>query len=454
LDKEKKHMDSDNLDGLIKNHYKNHSVDPEAPLWDRISFQMDQKLLLKKSRQIRQLRIGGSFMGVAIIASLIFFLTSIEDKNQTIESLREESSRNLNSESVPLQAIEDNHLKQSAESDPAEIDQDADASGSEGSQPVTLSSGSPAKQEVRPQGQNEVPGPYSTDPNPHLVQTPSSIELTKHTAQEPSVVLDRKLSEMDTETGNPNLLNEAVAPKTRKHPVFLEGFVSPELTYRSLATNPLFEGPETEKSYFNESEAPLLTYSVGFLGGFEIRPGLSFKSGLYYSNYSLDFKTDAYQIEEDSLGEYSIYTSPGQSFVSITSTDSIPAGTFIQSKLNFSYLNLPLIAEIQLGRRFFMDLGLNFNYLIAQNINWESDSQDVNSNDDSSQNIKDLNSFSFGAILGVGYRQPIGKNLDFYATPTFRTHITTLSKMSPVKSYPYSWGIKVGLRYNILNTDH
>jgi hypothetical protein len=250
---------------------------------------------------------------------------------------------------------------------------------------------------------------------------------------------------------NPYLAQSEAQRKTssdvKRFPFFIEGFVSPEISYRALATNAQYSIPDYDKTYFNKKEKADFTFSAGVLGGFNITENIILKTGAFYSRYSLKFKTEAIYVLKSGVDSYLIYTSSGQVNVNFKSSDSISKESFINSSINFSYLNIPLIAELHFRNNYFLDLGLNFNMLVGQNMNWQAENFNGNFSNAIGDTIDGLETVNICMIAGFGIDKPLTSKLSLIINPTLKIYLTSINKVAPVKSFPYYLGLNIGLRY-------
>jgi hypothetical protein len=257
---------------------------------------------------------------------------------------------------------------------------------------------------------------------------------------------DLKLSGL---TQNLTQSGESRASKSggKRLPFFIEGFVSPEISYRALAVNTQYSVPDYGKTYFNKKEKPDFTFAAGVSGGSGITDNIILRSGIFYSRYSLKFKTEAIYLLNTSPDGNLVYTSSGPVNLQLISSDSLSNESLLKSSLNFSYLNIPLIIELHFWNNYFINLGLNFNLLVGQNMNWQAENYDGNFSNATSKPIRGLKSNSISMILGLGTEKPVSHNLSIIVNPTLKVNLSSINNKAPVKSYPYSWGLNAGLRY-------
>ncbi len=234
----------------------------------------------------------------------------------------------------------------------------------------------------------------------------------------------------------------------RKRKYFIEGFYSPELSYRFITQNPEYKQTRYNKAYFNARDKADFTFSAGLYGGLSLNESFSLMSGIYYSQYAQKFKTEAVNILHNSYQGYFLYTSTGVANLMLSSSDSIPAETFLNSSIRYNYLNLPLILDYKVFRYQHINFGFNFNYLLSQELNWQSENSDGNTEPHYDE-VSGIKTAMVSLILGTTYEHPLTHNISFIINPTLKLHVMAFSKSSPVHAYPYSWGLRVGVRYLI-----
>lgn len=232
-----------------------------------------------------------------------------------------------------------------------------------------------------------------------------------------------------------------------RSPFFIEGFVSPEISYRTLVTNTQYSVPDYGKTYFNKKEKPDFTFSTGVSGGFFISDNIIFRSGIFYSRYSLKFKTEALHLLNTGPDGNLVYTSSGIVNLQLISSDSISNESLLKSSLNFSYLNIPFVAEFHFKNNYFINLGLNLNMLVGQNMNWQAENYDGNFSNANADPIDGLEPGTISMIIGFGTEKHLARKLSMILNPSLKICLSSINHTAPVKSYPYVWGMNAGLRY-------
>ncbi len=226
---------------------------------------------------------------------------------------------------------------------------------------------------------------------------------------------------------------------------YIEPFFSPEISYRALAVNKGYSREDYNKAYFNARDRVDFTFSTGINAGYLLSDKITLKSGLFYSQYRQKFKTEAVYVLHDNITGYYMYTSSGVANLSIVSSDTVSIDSFIKSSIRFDYINLPLIIAFRIASNYTLNLGINFNYIISHSLNWQS--KDFIGDQSQSDKITGTNSGNISLIAGLEIEKPLTEKIKLIINPSINVQLTSLSSTSPVKTYPYSWGLHTGLRY-------
>ncbi len=222
-------------------------------------------------------------------------------------------------------------------------------------------------------------------------------------------------------------------------------YICPTYSYRSLADNRAFSTPPYDKSYFNDRDQGDISYAAGALFTYSFRPKIRLESGVYYFNYTYDFKTQATYVNVDQ-GYNWFYTSAGILNFHAYLSDTLLQNALLKSKMKFSYLSIPLHAEYDFSPSIFMNIGMNISFLIGKDLQMQAIDY-TGDFDFQAGDIQHLHSYNLNIIIGLGFRQAINKNMSFIINPAFRASLTTLNDQATVKSYPYTVGLSAGLRY-------
>lgn len=486
------------FDDLLRKRYEDHIIEPEKSLWEGINTRLYQKKIDRNIYKVRQLKIAISAV-VAILTGVVVYsligtkgnkhetqiISELPGKQASAEkvegdSLKLSNNNKINVElSADLNKIANNKLNPVSNQKIKEAINETSASFTQFINPVTDSSYNKTALLTSSEFhdtlsiKNRYIQPVTGIILPDYLQARSVkiVELA------PSVLpgqirsglnksADDKVTALNSIRRVPEKSNQAelIIPEAYRSPdqpgglttaensqrhthFFVEGSVSPEISYRVLSVNSKYSMPDYGKSYFNKAERPDFTFSAGISGGLRITDKLILKSGAYYSRYSYKLKTEAFNLINTGSDGYLAYTSSGPVNITLISSDSLSTESLVKSSLNFSYLNVPLIAEIHFRNNYFLDLGLNLSMLAGQNMNWQAENFDGNFSETAADPIDGLEFGSLSLTVGLGKEKYITRQLSILVNPSVRINLTSLNNTAPVKSYPYSWGLNAGLRY-------
>ncbi len=244
--------------------------------------------------------------------------------------------------------------------------------------------------------------------------------------------------------------------------------VSPMYSYRSIETQ---NESMALADNFNQSESGTLAYSGGINVNYSPLKRLSLQSGVYYSRYGMNVD-NAYVFENttayagsntkfysinNSSGTIDIENNPSVDYVTnkgerknhmnladVSETDlQVNSGKIIQS---FEYIEVPLILRYRLIDR---KIGFNFlgglstNLLVGSNTYYHG-----NGDREKIGKTTDIKPFNYSSIVGLGLDYTISEHLNINLEPTFHYYLNSINQSSVIRSYPYSFGIFTGLRYN------
>jgi hypothetical protein len=486
------------FDDLLRKGYEDHTIEPERALWEGINTRLYQKKIDRNIHKIRQLKIAIS-AAAAILAGVIIYsrIKTMENKTE-IQSISEIPGTPAPAENKDSNLLKLRYNNKINDGNSADLNK------------TTQGKLNPESNKNKPEFIKETPvlSAQSTKPVPdssynHTVLLTSSefhytssiknkdikpdtgiilqnymkahsLKIIKHVASVlPEIIRSDKNKSIDTKgttlnairrgTEEPNqvelILPEAdrapdqpweltTAGNGRKHtPFFIEGSVSPEISYRALLANTKYSMPDYGRAYFNKAERPDFSFSAGISGGVRITNRFILKSGAYYSRYSIKLKTYAFNVINNGSDGYLVYTSSGPVNIKLISSDSLSNESLIKSSINFSFVNVPVIAEFNLGNNYFINLGFNLNMLVGQNMNWQAENYDGNFSETAADPIDGLEFGSLSMTIGLVKEKFITRQLSILLNPSVRINLTSLNNSVPVKSYPYSWGLNSGLRY-------
>jgi hypothetical protein len=474
---------NNDFDDFLKKRYENHTIEPDGELWEGLNARLYQKKFNKSFSNVRNLKIAIVSLAIFLVATFLYFEVKTQKFQHETQSISEISKTSVSSDKSNENLLT---VKQENNTRKGKIDSNNNISGLASDLSIGASSENKTKRinvtDSQTRENNKIQSaqkPVSAfiekieitkdlelgslkffkPINPILIfnikpdiENPVNLQMAGVTkifqvSQKPekrglkSPILNQSLT-VSGESGT-------ASSGKKRSPFFIEGFISPEISYRALATNVKYGIPDYGKTYFNNKEKADFTFSTGISGGFGITGNIVLRSGLFYSRYTLKFKTEAIHLLNTGFDGSLIYTSSGPVNLTLSPSDSLSNESLIKSSLNFSYINIPLIAEFHFRNNYFLDLGLSFNMLVGQNMNWQAEDYDGDFSDTFGDPLDGLEKGIVSMIVGIGTEKKISHNLSLIINPSLRISLNSINNTAPVKSYPYSWGLNAGLRYYI-----
>jgi len=485
------------FDDLLRKRFEGHSIGPDRALWEGINTRLYQKRIDSNIHRVKQLRIAISAVAAILTGVVVYSIFKTTDNkpdiqitseipvtrpsSENVDKIETMKQNNLQDEEPVRNLIKSTHEKINPESikgkkeiiketlaiDDRLSDQVVDSSSiqpgvmtaSEFHDTLTLLNADiqPIVDSILPDQRQS----HSSKINEHLASVlPGSLisdmNVTKDTmgiVENTIIPVPEKSSQNTIKFPEVQQSFDQVGKLTLtdtqiKHTCFfIEAFVMPEFSYRALLTNPKYIVPDYDIAYFNKTEKSDFTFSAGISGGFRMSDKLILKSGVFYSRYSFKFRTEAFYLLNTSTGGNLVYTSSGPVTISLLSSDTLSNESFIKSSIKFSYVNIPVIVELHLRYNYFINLGINLNMLACQNMNWQAEDYDGNFTETVADPIEGIEFGGMSMIIGLGKEKYITRQLSVLINPSVRINLTSINNTSPVKSYPYSWGLNAGLRY-------
>jgi hypothetical protein len=179
----------------------------------------------------------------------------------------------------------------------------------------------------------------------------------------------------------------------------------------------------------------------------------SFSLGAYYSSiaYAVAVTRIYADIGTDNKPHYKYLTSwgtiqmpyfyPGQI---INIGDSLDFNTTCEQVVKF--INIPLIARYNFTNAkfsWFIDAGFSINFKTNERAVIKVDNEEY-AYENERIGIRDMNYY---AIFGVGGSYNFNNKLSVFMEPILRVSISSITENIPVKTYPNSIGLKIGLSY-------
>ena len=237
--------------------------------------------------------------------------------------------------------------------------------------------------------------------------------------------------------------------KTRlglKKRLSFEMFFTPGYTFRTVSDNRTNYNPEYNKAYFDKRDKGTFTFAAGMLMDVKASDKISLSTGVTYSQYSQGFTTESFHLNYTDSQNAWLYTSTGDLYFKIISTDSISQNDILRSSIRFSYINIPLIVKYRFAKNYYVDAGLSLNLLINQSFNLRAENFD---GEFDATPISDLERSNFILNLGIGREFTLRNKFSLVINPGINLYLTSINNDATVKSYPFTIGLQAGLKYSL-----
>jgi len=278
-------------------------------------------------------------------------------------------------------------------------------------------------------------------------QTPLNEKLmtAAQTSEKNSVSANQEIVENNA---GKNKRNKGFEKKHLKKRFSISIYATPQYSFRTLIPNTAYSVPDMDKTYFNEHEKGSFNFSAGVQLSYELNKKWIITTGVEYAQYSQKMKISSFYLTTDNQNGYYAYTSIGKDDLIIHSSIPISDTNFLESSKIYSFINIPVDIEYKLSKNFFLTGGISYNFLVSTDVNWQA--EDYNGDFTiTTNNITGIKESNFSFMIGIGYEQSIGSKFSFVVNPRFTTFITSFTKEIPVKTYPYTVGVKLGVKYKL-----
>lgn len=460
-------QNTDEFDNFFKKKYAKDTIKPSRELWENIEKKMKFNSISTNKQNILKLKIAVATLAVALIGVIIFFGIALQNSNtqktETInfnenthasnkEVLNPQSLKNKNTLIVSSDAINDNmqetksnkYIKNTQKDNYPKNKILVDYKDSILDNPFIVENKKP---EIK--NMDYIPAHHINDVlekdtlvNSQFIFPDSSIENHEKINNNEISVNETQNSEVK----NDDTPNEKNKRKEEGNRFSVELSITPQYSYRTLYNNTNYYDPDLGKAYFNSREKPNISLSAGFLLIYRLDERWNINIGAAYSQYSQKMKISSFDLKTDNQNHYYIYTSIGINDLTINSSEPVSNVDFLKSHILYSFINIPLTAEYKLTDKFFITGGINYSFLIAKNINWQSEDYKGDFSI-TTNNITGLKTSNFSFMLGAGYVKSIGQNFSLIINSHYTSFMTSITNEMPVNTYPYSFGLKLGLRY-------
>ncbi|MBS1669053.1 MAG: PorT family protein [Bacteroidetes bacterium] len=255
----------------------------------------------------------------------------------------------------------------------------------------------------------------------------------------------------------PKSLKKVTGTNTSFKPYWtLTTIASPEWTQYSLENGVPDNGNSQldEKSQIQQREKHELSFSVWVMASYQFKRHWAIQTGLLYSNSAIAIDTQKIYAAKEANGEiaYKYNSSSGYAFLKPdfglppTIGDSLIAAS---AQHNLQYFSIPIILKYKFEKKGFTfspGLGLSANFLTSAKIKTEVKDA-LNRETVTISKLEGTRLFYFGLIANADIQFNFYKKWALNVTPAFRLAVTPITKNNVVKTFPYGFGVGIGLNY-------
>ena len=323
---------------------------------------------------------------------------------------------------------------------------------------VKISSPLPTEDEQLAVANNEVD---ETNSQSNRLKRLSPVTLDKIKVQRDSVDA-KKLSQLLAVKKNPlpldtkNTTATNAKKKTAKASRFsITPFFSPDIAWYRLQEDKPDNQPDN-LAEIEKSEKHEFSSTFGVLVDYKLNKHWGLQSGLTYSNTNITVAPKEIYAQSDNTGsvKYRINTSSGYGYVlpSFSSNpavgDSLLAFTSTHT-LNYIGIPLALKYSITKGKFSFNAMaGFSANILTKGKIETLLE-KGVNNETEVVNNLQGLRKVYFSGLAGLGVDYKLNKKMSLSFAPTYKFALNSINQDAPVKSYPNSLGLSIGLKIGL-----
>ena len=210
-----------------------------------------------------------------------------------------------------------------------------------------------------------------------------------------------------------------------------------------------------DKQDYTDREKPEPSFTGGLFVAYKVNKRVSLMSGFALSSASEIISSTAVNALKDAAGVYKFKLATSYGFAELSKVGTMPsAGDSIEvtsAAMNFQYISLPLVAEYTIGKnkwKWNIYGGVSFNKLTLEKVDVE---YLVNNNDENEtvKKIDGLKRTFFTLNMGAKATYPVNSIISVEAGPVLRYGINSINKQTPIKTYPITYGLALGLHINL-----
>lgn len=232
---------------------------------------------------------------------------------------------------------------------------------------------------------------------------------------------------------------------------------STELAKYNLENNAEQDNNNMPQNYKNEigtREKHDLSLTAGVLINYQFKKEVGLEAGIIYSNTIISIGAhDIYAVKQSNGSlAYKYNASSGYAYLNPSFGLPLNVGDSISTSAaqhNLKYLSVPVMLKYKIGDKkiyFTPAIGLTANVLLASSIKTEIKSA-LNSEQASITKLYGLKRSYIGYIIKTELGYNLKDDLAVNIQSTCRYALTSINNTNVVKTYPYSFGIGIGISY-------
>lgn len=197
-----------------------------------------------------------------------------------------------------------------------------------------------------------------------------------------------------------------------------------------------------------------LSTTAGILLGYKIGNKITIQSGITYSSSNISISPTKIYAEKNNAGavKYRYNTSFGYGYLlpTFSTAPSVGDSLFTNgANHTLQYISIPVIAKYKLGNKkitFHPGVGVTLNFLTKATLT--TDVQDrFNSETEYISKLEGIKKLSVSALITPELQYQLSKKWNVSAMPYFKYSLGAINKGNVVKTYPYTFGLGVGVVY-------
>jgi hypothetical protein len=234
----------------------------------------------------------------------------------------------------------------------------------------------------------------------------------------------------------------------------LMSFAATDITNYHLEDDLDGASQHEDKSTVEGRETHEPSFSGGFLAKRSLGKNMELRTGVIYSNSAITVAPEKIFAVQKPSGDvaYILNLSSGYVYLKPAFAGSPSVGDSLAttgSEHSLQYLSFPFTLHyIKEKKRFAFSVGGGFslNTLLSAKLKTEIESQ-LNSEIETFSRLEGMRQFYLGMMVNAEVEYQLNKVLSISLMPTFRQAVTPITKDAVVKTYPYSYGLGLGLTW-------